>query len=155
MTMQPSFDLQAAHRWFAADCFNTAWLLIEKVSRTPEETEAMISLAHASIFHWRQRDDCTTRNLSIGYWQLARIYALADQAANARHYGQLCLEISQDDGPFHLGYAYEALARAERLVGNEKATNENLQRAREYAGQVEDAEQRAMLEKDLDEIAAG
>ncbi|MCA9246408.1 MAG: hypothetical protein KDA42_04810 [Planctomycetales bacterium] len=152
MNATPPFDLADGHRWFAADCFNRAWTLIEKVSRTPEEDEAMISLAHASLCHWREHDDCTSRNLSIGYWQLARIYALVDQAANARHYGQLCLDVSEGDGPFHLGYAHEALARAEKLVGNALATSEHLAAARAFAAQVDDDEQRAMLEKDLDEL---
>ena len=69
--------------------------------------------------HWTQRPDCTSTNLSIGYWQTARIYALLGQAENARRYAQMCFEVSQQPGvkPFFLAYAYEALAQAEAAAG--------------------------------------
>ena len=74
--VKPQFEPAAAHRWFSADCFNRVWALLEKAGRTPAEDERMISLCHASLAHWRERMDCTTRNLSIGYWQLSRVYAV-------------------------------------------------------------------------------
>ena len=75
----------------------------------------MLRLSLAATWHWTQRPDCTSTNLSIGYWQTARIYALLGQAENARRYAQMCFEVSQQPGvkPFFLAYAYEALARAE------------------------------------------
>ena len=33
MSEQPGFDLQAAHRYFSAACFNQAWDLIDKADR--------------------------------------------------------------------------------------------------------------------------
>lgn len=46
---------------------------------------------------------------------------LLRQAENARHFGELCLEISlgEDVLPFYRGYAYEALAWAEMVAENE------------------------------------
>src|SRR5512139_3729833 len=119
MTGPPEFDLSAAHRYFSAECFNHAWDLIEKTERTEEEDEEMLRLSLASTWHWTQRQDCTSTNLSLGYWQTARIYALLGQVENARRYGGLCLKASQaeDAEPFTLGYAYEALARAEMVAG--------------------------------------
>ena len=69
----------------------------------------MLLLNLASLWHWTQRPDCTPGNLSNGYWQLSRIYALLGQADAAQQYGQLCLKSSQGEGtlPFHLGYAYD------------------------------------------------
>jgi hypothetical protein len=65
MTQPQSFDLAAAHRFFSADCFNKAWELIEKPDRTQEEDEAMIRLNQASLWHWSQREECASRNMSI------------------------------------------------------------------------------------------
>jgi len=73
MTKSPEFDVAAAHKYFAAHCFNTAWELIEKPSRTTEEERLMVALNQASIFHWLNRADCDRRRLSIGYWQASRI----------------------------------------------------------------------------------
>ena len=111
MSNEPSFDVAAAHKYFSAQCFNNAWGLIEKKDRTAEDNEQMIQLAQASLWHWSQRDDKTDRNLSVGCWQVSRIYALVGEVDNSRKYGQLCLEYSKNDEPFYLGFANEALAR--------------------------------------------
>lgn len=155
MSEAPPFDLARAHRWFSADCFNRVWTLLEKPDRTPEDNERMISLAHASLAHWRERTDCTAHNLSIGYWQVSRVYAVLGQAENARHYGQLCLELSVGEAPFYLGYAHEALARAEKLAGNAAAARHHLAEARRLAVLVTDQGERAALEQDLAGLAEG
>jgi hypothetical protein len=152
MTNEPDFDVQVAHRFFAATCFNKAWELIEKPNRTPEEDEEMIRLGLASTWHWTQRDDCTKQNMSIGYWQTSRIYSILGQAGNAKRYAQLCLDVSQEDQipPFFLGYAYEALARAESVAGNQAMVDEHLHRAQAIAAALTNENEKKMLEQDLE-----
>lgn len=152
MAKIPEFDLAAAHKYFAAECFNRAWDLIDKPDRTPEEDEDMIRLNQASLYHWSQREDCTNKNLSVGCWQAARIYALLGQADNARRYGELCLHHSQTEGAFYLGYAYEALARAESVAGEGEKAAKYLQDAHRHLAQISDPEERELLEKDLKTI---
>lgn len=108
---------QKTHQYLSADCFNKCWTLIDKTNRSPEDVEDMILLAHASLWHWKQRQDCKPVNLSIGYWQVSRVYALADEYEMARLFGEKCLKVGRGNQlpPFYLGYAYEALARAEAL----------------------------------------
>ena len=112
--MPPNFDTAAAHRFFAANCFNAVWELLDKPDRTDEDDEQMIALAHASVWHWTQREDRLPRNLSVGYWQLSRVYAILGHGERARHYGNLSLAAAQEEEPFYLGYAHEALARSLR-----------------------------------------
>jgi len=154
MAKKPEFDLQATHRYFAADCFNKTWEYIDNENRTSQEGDVMLSLSLASLWHWTQRQDCTPANMAIGYWQVARVFALLGQADNARHYGELCLEASQVDGvePYYKGYAYEALARAEWVAGHKHAKDTFIQQARQVAAEVKDAEDRKQLLKDLDTI---
>ena len=119
--MSPSsqpFDSSAAHRFFSAHCFNEAWALIDKPNRTDEENRLMLTLSFTSLWHWTQRDDCVSRNLSIGYWQISRIFALLGDGANARRYGDACMEHSLSESPFFLAYAHEAMARAAALNGD-------------------------------------
>jgi hypothetical protein len=151
MDKSPGFDLNDAHRYFSAQCFNRAWDYIDKPVRTPEEEQSMLLLGLASLWHWTQRPDVTPANLSVGYWQVARIYALLGQADAARQFGQLCLEISQGEGsqPFHLGYAYEALARAEALAGEHSKAEEYLHLARQVSEKMSDPEARKQLLDDL------
>ena len=155
MPTTPAFDLAAAHKYFAAECFNRAWDLIEKKERTPEDDRLMESLSQASIYHWQQRSDFTPRNLSVGYWQASRIQALLGHAPEALRYAQVCLEYSAGLAPFHLGYAHEALARAHALAGNAPQAAQALRQAFEFAGLVEDKNDREALLADLKHLQAG
>ena len=154
MSKKPDFDLEHAHRYFSANCFNRAWDLIEKVDRTPEEDEEMVLLTMASMWHWSQRPDRTQQNYSVGCWQASRVYALVGQAENARRYAERSLAAAREAElePFYVGYAYEALARAEKAAGNQEKMDEYLGEARYTAGAVKDDEERKMLMDDLDKV---
>lgn len=146
-------NTSAAHQYFSASFFNRVWEFIEKQNRTPEETEEMISLCHASLAHWRLREDCTRQNLSIGYWQLSRVYALAGQAKNSSHYAELCQQTSASEPPFYMAYAHEAAARAAALTNNPKLVQEHLTIARELAEKITDRDELQMLQADLDALS--
>ena len=150
----PDFDLPSAHKYFSAACFNACWDLIDKPSRTSEEDEHMLQLTFASHYHWTQRPDYTPTNASIAYWQIARVYALLGQAANAIHYGDVCLQVSMHSsvGPFYRAYAHEALARAYGLVGDASLKELHLSAAYELVEQVPDVEDRAPLLADLQTV---
>lgn len=150
-----NLDRTEAHRVFSVECFNACWSLIDQVDRTEEEDEQMLLLAMASLWHWTQREDATDVNLSVGYWQVSRVHALRRQGDEARRYGQLALEAAQrgEADAFTLGYAYEALARAEALAGDRDAREANLEKAKEMADLVTDEESRSWLLDDLNTIA--
>ncbi len=154
MTKKPDFDLQAAHKYFSAECFNRAWDYIDKPVRKSNEGDLMLQLSMASLWHWTQRTDHTATNLSVGYWQVSRVYALLRQADQARHYGQRCLEAAQgeDVEPFYRGYAYEALARAELVADNEDGMEKYLILAHQAAASITDPKEKKLLLKDLASI---
>lgn len=154
MNKKADFDLDTAHRYFSSTCFNLAWDLMDKPERTPEEDEEMLCRGMASLWHWKQRPDQTATNLSVGYWQLSRIYALLGQAVISRHYGLRCLEVIQGDEvpPFFRGYAYETLARAEAMAGNKDKVEEYLRLAHKMADQVKDSKAKKQLLEDLESI---
>jgi len=154
MVKEPTFDLQTAHHYFAVTCFNKTWDLMEKKDRTPQDDLAMLHTSLASLWHWTQRADCTAENLSIGYWQVSRLYALLKQAQNAKWYGELTLQAAQgvDVPPFCLGYAHEALARAAMVAGDAATMNEQLTLARSVLERMTDEEARKMLQADLETI---
>jgi tetratricopeptide (TPR) repeat protein len=153
MADSSSIDNERAHKFFSAHCFNSAWELIDKPERTPEENEQMIQRTMASLWHWTQREDCTNQKLSIGYWQAARVYALAGEPDNARKYARLCLDITPADDPFCLAYAHEALARAEALAGNAELANIHLETATQITPKITKPEDRKLLEADLKSLA--
>jgi len=147
----PEFDRARAHGFFSADCFNKTWGLIDKADRTPEENEQMLLLAMASLWHWTQRDDHTLSNLSVGCWQVSRVHAILGRADEARRYGRLAFDAAQggEADAFTLGYAYEALARAESVAGDAAKAAEYVEKAREAADEVADEESKMWLLDDL------
>lgn len=143
--------MQAFHRKVAADCFNQCWTFIEKQERSPEDVEDMLMLAYTSMWHWKQREDVTPTSLSIGYWQLSRVHALGGQYDLARAFGERCLKLGLDNHlpPFYVGYAYEALARAEALHGNAHRASDHLAGAKAQLARVVDKEEADLLRPDL------
>jgi hypothetical protein len=142
-----------AHRHFSADCFNRAWELIEKESRTQQETTTMILRAMASLWHWTQREDCSAQNMSIGYWQVSRVLALAGEGGLATRFGTLCLEVSATVAPFYRGYAYECLGRAAVVSGAMEDAARYLAEARRCVAEIQDPQDRRQLEADLDTLS--
>ena len=150
---QPPFDEALAHRYFAADCFNRAWGFLDAAARTPVEDEAMVLAAMASLWHWTRRADRTDRNLSVGHWQVSRVNAVLGRGDEAMRHAERCLAYSGGLAPFYLGYAHEAVARAALAAGDAARAREHLEQARRYAAAVTEDDERAMLEKDLSELA--
>ncbi|WP_418318774.1 hypothetical protein [Piscinibacter sakaiensis] len=149
MSPSPDFDLAAAHRFFAAECFNRAWTLMEQELRTAEDERLMVALNQASIYHWLQRPDCQPRNLSIGYWQASRIQVLLDRADEAVRHAEICLGYSSDLPPFYLAYAHEAMARAQALNNRLLPAAEHKQRALDLAQAIDKPDDRRALLDDL------
>jgi hypothetical protein len=150
LTKNPDFDVVAAHKYFAAKCFNKAWDLLEKPDRTAEDERLMVALNQASIYHWLNRPDCEPKRLSVGYWQASRIQAVLGNAVEARRHAEVCLSYSAALEPFFLGYAHEALARAAHVAGATSAVAKHLTLADEQAALVGRKQDRELLVKDLE-----
>lgn len=146
--------IQRMHRRFSTECFNKCWSLIDKTDRSPQDVEDMILCASASMWHWKQRSDCKPLNMSIGYGQLSRVYALTGHNDLARLFGQKCLNAAIDGkaAPFYLGYAYEAITRAEIGLKNFQAAADNLDKAQTQLKSVTNAEEKGWLKADLDAL---
>ena len=152
MAKTPDFDVTAAHRYFAAHCFNSAWDLLEKPNRSPEDERLMVALNQASIYHWLNRPDCEPKRLSVGYWQASRIQSVLGNAAEARRLAEVCLSYSAGLEPFFLGYAHEAMARAAHLAADLGLAEKHLEVASDQAARVSRAEDRELLTTDLDAL---
>ena len=145
----PQLDLERAHGHFAVDCFNRVWKLIEKPDRSPEDDEQMLLLSLSSLWHWTQREDHTGRNLSIGYWQVSRVYALLGDTDSASRNAERCLALAQGSPAFYIAYAHEALARAAITGGDTGAAKRHVEEARKLAKTVSDPKERQLLDTDL------
>lgn len=154
MAFNKETDTHGAHKFFSASCFNSTWNLLDNTERSQADDLSMEHSAQASLWHWKQREDCTPTHLSIGYWQVSRVYAALKQPQNSLRYAVYCQELSErhELEAFYIGYAYEALARAEALAGNTHQAQGHGKTARHWASKIEDPENQAALIKDLDQI---
>lgn len=138
----------------SVECFSTVSNWIYGKERNPEDNLRMRETAHASLYHWLNRDDCKPVNLSIGLWQVSRVHAILGEGATAMLYAGECIDLSETNSlsPFSIGYGYEAAARAARVSGGLESYAAYLGKAEEQLGKVDDAEDRKYLEEDLSEL---
>jgi len=113
------FDGPQANRWFGIEFNNAAWDLVEAPSRTADETERMLRLAHASCLHWESIG--TPANEQRGLVLLAMAHSVAGLGARAVTLAERCLAIGElHDGlltPFDRAAAAACMARALRSNG--------------------------------------
>lgn len=143
----------AAHRQLAVTLFNRTWELLDKDGRTDAEDAEMLTAAFTSRYHWLAIGDA--KNFSVSDWQVSRVAAVLGYPDLAYHFARRSLEVasSGDLGPFYVGYAHEALARAAQLAGNRDEAAEHLATARDLLEQVNDTSARELLADDLDDLA--
>ena len=144
---------QAEQRQLAATIFNHVWDLLEKPDRSLAEDDEMLHGAHASRYHWGVVGEPV--HWARGEWQCARVYTVLGRAEPALHHAGRCLELAtqHDLGPFDLGAAHEAIARAYLIAGDAAKTAGHVALARAEASKVADAEDRDILEADLASLA--
>jgi tetratricopeptide (TPR) repeat protein len=142
------------HKQIASQCFNRVWDFLDMNERTKEDAEQMIHLAHTSFWHWTQVEDHTPTNLSIGYWQLSRVYAVVGNGEQSRYFANRCIEVSLEANipPFYIGYGYEALARAYMVLGQRDETLNAYSNALSCTEDISIEDSKNMLLKDLKEI---
>jgi hypothetical protein len=140
------------HRRMAAELFNRAWELLDQPVRTPEDDREMLAAAYGSRYHWRvvggPKQHC------VSDWQVSRVWAVLGDARQAALHGELSLEVAEANelGPFYIGYAHEALARAAALDGDDERSRRHLAEAEELSLDISKADDADLLRTDLNEL---
>lgn len=111
----PEFDAAKAHRWFAVECNNAAWELIETSGALSNaEADSLLHQAHASCYHWAHAGDAL--NHLRAYVLLSTAYARAGRYADSLHYAHATIEASdalgEEQAPFDRATALAAMANA-------------------------------------------
>jgi hypothetical protein len=140
------------HRRLGVDLFNHTWSLLDKADRTKLEDDEMLNAAHASAYHWSRVG--MPENFARSEWQLSRVNAVLGRGEAALYHAQRCLDhcLENGIGDWDLAFAYEALARAHRVAGNDEDYRRNLERAREAGAAIAEDEERQLLDRDLAEL---
>lgn len=153
VTMPTAEEIDRWHRAFAPLAFNQTWEYLDQDGLTREEEEAMLASAFAQRHHWYQVGE--PRNLAIADWQVARVAAVLGYADLARRFAERSLDVVRrhDLGPFLEGFAHEALARAAAWVDDLETFTTHLEAAKALVPEIEDAQERELLEADLAEMS--
>jgi hypothetical protein len=141
-----------SERQFGVDLFNEVWRLIE----TREDDDRMLHAAHASAYHWSEAPECEPKNRARSEWQVSRVYAVLGRGEPALHHAHRCLDLCEANPEnmedWDLPFAYEALARANRVAGHDDEARRYEQKARELGASLADPEDREHLEEALNEL---
>jgi DNA-binding transcriptional MerR regulator len=142
------------HRQLGVDAFNHVWTLLEKEERTPAEDDELLHEAHASTYHWLKAPECRPENRARGEWICSRVHAVLGRGEPALHHARRCLELCEEHGigDFDLAYAYEALARAHGVSGDEEGSRRHLGLARDAGSAITDPEDRELFESDMQDL---
>lgn len=142
------------HRRLGVDLYNATWELLDRASRTPDDDDLMVATAHASAYHWSQAPGVRPSNVGRGHWLCSRVHATLGQADTAAHHAARYVAIARagDVDDWDLAAALEASARAAAVAGDLDAAARLEAEAREALRSVADAEDRAVVEADLDTL---
>ncbi|WP_404356027.1 hypothetical protein LG291_21695 [Cytobacillus firmus] len=143
---------KAEHKKMAISLFNKIWDLMENPDRTEDENLEMIHMVHTSRYHWGIAGQPV--NLSRGEWQISRVYTVLNRAEPALFHAKRNLEIclSNKIGDFDLAFAYEALARAYQIAGDEENVHQYKKLAYEAAEDIAKKEDKQVVLNDLASI---
>jgi DNA-binding transcriptional MerR regulator len=140
------------HRQMGVHLFNHVWALLETEGRTTQQDDEMLHAAHASRWHWAQTAAPNlTQRLAVGEWQCSRVYAVLGRGEPALHHAGRCVELAKGDGieDWVVASAYEAMARACRVAGDQGAFEAWRERARGAVAAIAEADDREVIENDL------
>jgi tetratricopeptide (TPR) repeat protein len=142
------------HKKTAKKCFNEAWDYLDKKTRTADDEQQMLHLAHASRYHWGFVG--SARNFAVGDWQLSRVYAALKEPRLALHFAKSALETTQKNNlADNLPSAHEGMARAYAIAGEERSARDHIKKAREALKTAEmSAEDKKVYSDQIDETEA-
>jgi hypothetical protein len=140
------------HREEAVKCFNATWDLIDKSDRTHDDEVNMIHMAHASRHHWGQIG--TAVEFTRGEWQISRVYSLLGMGASALFHAKEALKLCLDSsiGDFDLAFAYEAMARAHSVLGDDSEKATFIGKAKEAAEAIKEEDNRKHVQSEISTI---
>ena len=114
----------------------------------------MLYSTFASAYHWLRVEGAGPEHRARSEWQIARVLAELGRGDEAIVHARRCLDHCREHGigDWDLAFAWEALARASRVAGDEETFGESVARARVAGTQIADAEDREHFERSLAEL---
>ena len=140
------------HRWFAIECNNTCWELIEKANRSPEDDRLMLYRAYGSAYHWDFAG--TPLNAARAELTLAHAHSLLGQGELALIYARRDLDFCEhnDCEDWDLAFAHAAMAFAAAVNGDAELHARHYAEAKRRGEVIADEIDRSIFQGSFNQI---
>ncbi|MEZ6002605.1 MAG: hypothetical protein R3F33_00340 [Planctomycetota bacterium] len=118
MSQMPTQEEQSRwHRFFAIDCNNSAWGLVENSKRSADQDADLLRRAYAAAHHWFQVGDDVNKNRAEGL--LGQAHACLGHGELAMHYAQRNHDfvLGRDSDAWEVAFAHSVLSHAASAAG--------------------------------------
>ncbi|MEX0886456.1 MAG: hypothetical protein WD009_08465 [Phycisphaeraceae bacterium] len=153
MSQPDQASIDRWHRWFAVECNNRGWDLVNQAWRTPAEDDEMLASAHAAALHWSNvgepiNDARAAGLLAAAHAQCGR----GDEAMRwARRYLTHCQQYGCED--WDLAFAHAAVAGAAAALADTALHAEQHAQAQRAGETIAAPEQRAIFFDQFERLA--
>ena len=146
-----TLTLEEAHKHFAQSINGRVWELLQKTSRSQDENDEMLHAAHACTWHWKFVGNAV--NQQRGEWLISHVHIVLGNAKEGLRHAERCFEITQASKDlmqdFDIAYAFEGIARAQAMLGDEKIAKEFFDLAQTAGAAIADEEDRSIFMGDF------
>jgi hypothetical protein len=147
-----TFTLDEAHQYFAQSSNGRVWELLQKQERSQAENDEMLHAAHACAYHWKFVG--APVHQQRGEWLLSHVHVMLGHAPEAVRHAERCFELTESHKDFmkdfDIAYAFEGMARAHAMIGDQKLAEEFLVLAQQAGSPIADEEDRSIFMGDFD-----
>ena len=139
------------HHYLAIEMNMQTWNLLSKEDRNGQDNHRMMAFAFASHYHWYRSPSWQPENAQRGEWLISHVFAVLGKGEKALEHAEKCLELTEEHKfeDFDLAYAFEAMARAYKILDDKAKHQEYYQLAEEAGNKIVQEQDRKIFFDDL------
>ena len=152
MTEEKKFTINEAHKEFAKETNGRIWALLDKEKRSQIENDELLYVAYASCYHWFKVG--TGVHHQRGEYLISKVYISLHISEQALHHAKRCLDLTEQHRnemkDFDIAFAYECVARAYAMHGDEKEAIKYYDMAKTAGNKIKDTEDKQIFDSDME-----
>ena len=145
-------DPENWHRYFAVECNNRGWALVENPNRSLAEADEMLHAGHAAAYHWSKvgNDLNNVRAQTL----LAEIHALRGFGASAVSLSTLARDyfLAHDTEDWEIAFAHTIHAHACFAANLPQEHRKSFAAAKDAIASIQDDENRNIVLKTFNQV---
>lgn len=133
------------HRFFAVECNNGSWDLIEKADRTEQDNRNMLYMAYSAAYHWSIVG--TPLNGARADMLLSQVHSYLGEGNAALVYARRALNFCENNPceDWDLAFAHAGLALAASVAGEADLHRRHYALAIQHGEAIQDEEDRRIF----------